>query len=417
MVTTPVEYCKDDPATALTAQGQNLLWYSSVTGGIGSATPPVPSTATIGNTSYYVSQTIQGCESDRTAIEVQVNDKTEIHITLSKTAVCEFDTITITAVGANPPGATFIWSFDGGTVLSGTGIGPYKVRWSTEGTKTVTVNASNASCTASDSKQVTVNRSPRASFVLEPHACIDELMSIQAAWGNLENSAYTWNFDGATILTGSGPGAYKLKWHQPGIKVVSLTTFENGCKSEPFYDSIIVHADPVAEIEADGIKNLCSGDIIKVKARDENQALIYSYAWGPKEYFSLLGAQITQATVKATGFIHLTVTDPYGCDATDSLFVETKPCCDVYLPDAFTPNGDGLNDVFRLITIGNHKLTDFRVVNRWGQAVFEGGDIKSGWDGNLGGLPQPVGTYFYYLRYQCGTGAVIEKKGELTLIR
>ena len=417
LVTTPVLYCKDNPASALTAQGQNLLWYSSATGGIGATTAPIPSTATIGNTVYYVSQTIQGCESDRSAIEVQVNDKTEIHISLSKSAVCEFDTIVISAAGANPPGATFTWSFDGGTVLSGSGIGPYSVRWSAEGTKTITVIASNVSCTATDSKQVDVDPSPSASFVIEPHACLDEVLSVQAAWGNLENSAYTWNFDGADVLNGSGPGAYKLKWDQAGVKVVSLTTFEHGCRSEPFYDSITIHADPLAKIDAAGIDNLCSGAVITVQAKDDNSSLINSYVWGPKEYFSRLGGQVNQATVRATGFIHVTVTDPYGCNATDSLYVETKPCCNVYLPDAFTPNGDGINDVFRLITIGNHKLTDFRVVNRWGQAVFEGGDIKSGWDGTLGGEPQSVGTYFYYLRYQCGTGELIEKKGEVALIR
>src|SRR6185436_3889241 len=71
-VTSPVNYCVGQTATALTATGTNLLWYTVATGGVGSATAPTPSTATPGTTSYWVSQTVGGCESPRTEIIVTV---------------------------------------------------------------------------------------------------------------------------------------------------------------------------------------------------------------------------------------------------------------------------------------------------------------------------------------------------------
>jgi gliding motility-associated-like protein len=417
VVATPVLYCKDDPAIPLTAQGQGLLWYTSSTGGIGSPTSPTPSTTTTGSTYFYVSQSVLGCESDRSAIEVQVNDKRDITLTLDKQSVCQYDTVVASAIGTNPPGTNYLWSFDGGTVLSGTGIGPYLIKWTSPGTKTVIVSSSDAGCIAVDTAVITVSPAPSASFVLESDACLGEQISVQAAWGNLGNSAYTWDFGDAIVINGSGPGAYKIKWNEVGPHVVSLVTLEKGCPSEIFYDTIIVHPDPVAKIEAEKTGNVCSGDLIKLNALNSSGNNNYNYLWSPKEYFTLAGLQNTVATVKATGFIKLLVEDPYGCTGTDSIFIQTKPCCDIHLPDAFSPNGDGLNDVFRAITLGHHKLTDFRIMNRWGQAVYVGGDIKFGWDGTVGGKAQPIGTYFYYLRYQCGTGEVIEKKGELTLIR
>src|SRR5690606_31748955 len=94
------------------------------------------------------------------------------------------------------------------------------------------------------------------------------------------------------------------------------------------------------------------------------------------------------ATVRKTGYILLTITDQWGCRGYDSVYVEARPCCDIFLPDAFTPNGDGLNDLFHILTPGHHQLSAFRVVNRWGEVVFSTLDQSTGWDGRYKGVPQ-----------------------------
>ena len=85
-------------------------------------------------------------------------------------------------------------------------------------------------------------------------------------------------------------------------------------------------------------------------------------------------------------------------------------------PNAFTPNGDGLNDKFRPIFNGYHNFHEFRIVNRWGQTVFESANSDPQWDGSFGGVPQDMGVYYYYISYDCG-GNTIEAKGDLTLVR
>src|SRR5690606_36324304 len=75
--------CTDDVPQPLTATGQGLLWYANATGGTGSAAAPVPNTAVAGTTTYYVSQTVNGCESDRAAITVDVAEKAIAAFTVS----------------------------------------------------------------------------------------------------------------------------------------------------------------------------------------------------------------------------------------------------------------------------------------------------------------------------------------------
>jgi gliding motility-associated-like protein len=87
------------------------------------------------------------------------------------------------------------------------------------------------------------------------------------------------------------------------------------------------------------------------------------------------------------------------------------------MPNAFTPNGDGKNDVFHFVSRGNQVLKTFQITNRWGQVVFETVNPSVGWDGKLNGVVQDMGTYFYYIKYVCANGRTYQQKGEVLLIK
>jgi gliding motility-associated-like protein len=103
--------------------------------------------------------------------------------------------------------------------------------------------------------------------------------------------------------------------------------------------------------------------------------------------------------------------------------VQTESCCRVFFPNAFSPNGDRVNEVFRPVTRGNHEVRTFRIINRWGQVVYESQDEHTGWDGTYNGKQQDMGTYYYYFAYKCGEGGgdapnqQFEEKGEFLLMR
>ncbi|MEI6823228.1 MAG: PKD-like domain-containing protein, partial [Bacteroidota bacterium] len=114
IVNSPISYCLSTTSAQLTAIGTNLLWYTTATGGTGSSTPPTPSTATLGTTYYYVSQTVNGCESARALITVTVSSTAEAPI-VTNIAYCQYSTSApLTAIATG----TLLWY---STATGGTG--------------------------------------------------------------------------------------------------------------------------------------------------------------------------------------------------------------------------------------------------------------------------------------------------------
>ncbi|MFM7177560.1 MAG: gliding motility-associated C-terminal domain-containing protein [Bacteroidota bacterium] len=95
--------------------------------------------------------------------------------------------------------------------------------------------------------------------------------------------------------------------------------------------------------------------------------------------------------------------------------VEVIPYMNIYIPNSFTPNGDGLNDTFGAIgeAIGEYTM---QVFNRWGQLVFESSSYKNQWDGKYEGEPVPTGLYVYKMRAKGKAGNLTQKEGTVTVV-
>ena len=112
------------------------------------------------------------------------------------------------------------------------------------------------------------------------------------------------------------------------------------------------------------------------------------------------------------------VSDSAGCFSTDTINVKLyKIEPDILVPSGFTPDGDGLNDVFRPIAIGMRAITAFRVYNRWGQLLFSTTSQGQGWNGKLAGNAQDAGTYVWYAEGVDYLNKKIQRKGYVVLIR
>jgi gliding motility-associated-like protein len=114
------------------------------------------------------------------------------------------------------------------------------------------------------------------------------------------------------------------------------------------------------------------------------------------------------------------VTDKNGCQIQDTFSIVHVPCCFVFVPNAFTPNFDGKNDVFKIESTGRIDLNRMVIFNRYGQMVFSTYDLGKGWDGTMNGTPVDVGTYFYDIQYTCNSihgPKSTQLKGDITLIR
>jgi gliding motility-associated-like protein len=115
----------------------------------------------------------------------------------------------------------------------------------------------------------------------------------------------------------------------------------------------------------------------------------------------------------------VSVTDATGCELRDTVEIASGTCCaEVFFPSAFTPNGDGLNDEWRMTTATGVDVEQFVVYNRWGQKVWQGYDQRRGWDGQQNGAPAEAGTYHFLLRYTClNDGKKYVKKGDVIVVR
>jgi gliding motility-associated-like protein len=107
----------------------------------------------------------------------------------------------------------------------------------------------------------------------------------------------------------------------------------------------------------------------------------------------------------------------WGCRSRDSVIVYVDLGTDQFVPSAFTPNGDGKNDIFRIVKLGAQKLVDFRVYNRYGECIFQTANPEIGWDGTVRNTPQDIGTYTYEIIVAIPNGTNKVYKGNVTLIR
>lgn len=343
-----------------------------------------------------------------------------ILLTYSRNTLCEFDTISVTYSGNPLAGSVFTYTLPVGAVITnGNDTNPAVIRFDStlNGTVALTVSIGPPECNVVDSFPVSVLRSPVVHFYVQPDICVDDTTPVALSYASNDIINYTWSFNDANILPGNQAvtGPYHVSWGTPGLHTITLLTSNGVCPSTLMIDTIYVHAAPDATFIIGNANNpLCEGDSVLLQA---NKVLPGNkYEWFPAIDFNNTNRPLIYCNIKASGYIGLKITNEFGCTASDSLFVNVQPCCSIYFPDAFTPNNDGANDVFRPVTIGHHKIYQFVVMNRWGQTVYESTSDLGAWDGNKEGIPQDMNVYFYYLKYDCD-GKIMEEKGQVTLIR
>ena len=142
-----------------------------------------------------------------------------------------------------------------------------------------------------------------------------------------------------------------------------------------------------------------------------------SYVWSPATGLDNPFSPTPLAHLNHDIVYYLTGTNTQGCAGYDSLHVKVYKGPDLYMPNAFTPNGDGHNDLLKPVVPGIKKLDYFAVYNRAGRLLFRTTTPGKGWDGTLNGLPQPHGTYVWIVQAQDYTGALHRQKGVVILLR
>lgn len=391
--------------------GMPLTYSWSPVGDLSCYTCKNPVASPDTTTMYYVTVTDStGC-TKRDSILVTVRGSVTPDISTEKDTLCTFETVLIENNAVNPPNVTFTWDIDSnGQVISGAGTQKILAGWLHSGLKQVVFKVENDGCKEYDTVYIQVNREPNASVTFPKDVCTgDSILFLPAA----DSGLYTWYIEEQNIEDSSYVPEYKFLWTTIGKKSVSLhVNALNGC-TDSFSSTISVHEPPVADI-SNYDQNLCKGKTFTVST---TPAPRYEYSWNPPQYFFENNNPQVQGIAQKSGYIHLLVNNQWECVARDSLYIYAGPCCDVFMPDAFTPNGDGINDIYTPIDIQQHQVVEFMIANRWGEIVYQSKEQGAGWDGTYKTQQLPVGTYHYFIRYICYGDEANEKKGNFILLR
>ncbi|WP_439697099.1 gliding motility-associated C-terminal domain-containing protein [Mucilaginibacter sp. AW1-7] len=314
---------------------------------------------------------------------------------------------------------TLQWSFgEGASMASATTPGPHRVTYTTPGLKTITLTTQSAGgCQVIATKQITVGFTPALPQIQlsKPAYCLNDTARLSAV--QPAGTGYKW----------TGPNNFRSDSAVAVIPVTgsevagtyNLTITYNQCSSAAA--SVELPAplpSPVAAFDTDPSNTtaLYGPLAIQFKNRSVNaDSYLWDFGDGTTSTESEPGHTYNN---KGEYTVKLTATKSNSCFSSVSKANLAIIQLDnyIFIPNAFSPNGDGINDTFK-VTITNIKAYHIRIFNRWGQQLFESNDINNSWDGMYKGQAVPFGVFYYELKSISNNGNKISRGGCVTLLR
>lgn len=401
--------------------GPNNSWIWSVTPAGGPAIPAIqnPTNQCFNAAgSYDVTLTVSdGTDSDDTTITITVNNcasTIEASFTPSQTTICENDCITFTdgSTTTDPGGITaWNWTFTGGTPGTGTGQNPGSVCYATAGTYNITLSVQDGAGGTDDTTiAITVNACAQPIAAITPPAVICEGQCVDfldASTGGA--TAWEWTFTGASVNTSTDQNPTNICYPVAGTYDVTLIV-SNSSGSDTITIQVVVNALPVVNAGPDVTINVGEVTTLVPSGPAGN------YVWTPNTGLSCDVCLNPNASPLVTTEYLLTVTDANGCSGWSTVTVYVNVVEGIGVPNAFSPNGDGFNDVLYVKGNGLESMI-FSVYNRYGQQVFTSNDQTVGWDGTFNGKKLNPGVFVYVVSYNFFGGERQELKGNVTLVK
>lgn len=383
----------------LQASGPGVFSWTPLTNilNANTATPIVNPTST---TTYTVQLNLQGC-INTDSVQVRVVRFVTLR-TMNDTTICATDPVQLRL---QSDGLRHLWT-PAATLDDPTAQNPMATPSTTTNYQ---VLGSIGSCTATDNVTITTVPYPVANAGPDTTICYNTSTQLL---GSHDGISFTWTpvntLLNATTLT---PMAYPARTTE-----YILSSLDNDGCPKPGRDTVMITVLPRIRPFAGNDTLVVVGQPLQLNAEGG-----VSYLWSPatglndptlKNPVAIYGPEVDSVRYIVRVF------NDVGCY--DSAFVavkvfKTNPY--VFVPTAFTPNGDGLNDVIRPIAVGVREIKYFRIFNRWGQMIFNTTVNQKGWDGKIKGTPQGNNVFVWMVSAIDYTGKTIFLKGTVTLIR
>jgi gliding motility-associated-like protein len=343
-------------------------------------------------TTFYqvIGKDTNGCTSSNEAIVIIPQDS----IVVNSPVICLSNSVTLNA--SSTIALSYTWS--PATGLSSTSGS--SVIANPRNTTVYTISGTDAfGCTGVNTATVTVDSLPIISISKTPTITCSGTPAVLMASAA---STYTWS-------TGT-VGVTNTVYPTTNTEYTVVGTDTNGCSNTA---TQILLVNPLPPVAINGgvtsvILNL--GQSVTLNA---SGALTYSWTSGNVNCDSC--ASNTETPIANTQYC-VTGIDINGCKDSVCLHVVVENVCDVFIPDAFSPNGDGQNDEFKVYSHCITALT-LQIFDRWGNQVFNGSNASAAWDGTYGGSLMNTGSYIYQVQYTLSNGKTTKTKGNFSLMR
>ncbi len=247
----------------------------------------------------------------------------------------------------------------------------------------------NLGCDSVVTTQLTVKPTPDPKLGPDRNLCVGEKLILKP--GNFSN--YLWQD------MSSGP-----EYIVTGIGKYWITIIgSNGCRGTDTLTIAGIDTIPANFLPAN--QQLCQGNNLNIAVPG-----YATYQWST-------GSAASFINVNTIGTFYLTVKDFNNCTGTDTINIQRANCIPISIPNAFTPDGNSINDIFKPIISQTINDYSFIIFNRYGQTIFKTNDYTNGWDGTIKGKPQPSDSYIYRIKYTNIFGRETVETGAVLLIR
>lgn len=270
-------------------------------------------------------------------------------------------------------------------------------------------------CTVWDTVTVQLSNHDVLATPVQETICLnDRVRAVAEGIGNAPSESFQWFADANSSLADLSCTNCRTPEITPttaGVHVYTVVRTDSyGCTDT---------ADVTITVLALPNVTITNGDTAVVRFGDELQLIAegaIKYSWSPS--WGMNNPNISSPVIKPSETTLYTVygIDDEGCGNQDEIYVIVDYSHNLFIPTAFSPNGDGNNDLFRIANFGYQRVSEFRVYNRWGQEVFNAKDNR-GWDGTYRGEDQDAGTFHYMIKAAFADGHVQTFKGDVILMR